>query len=93
MALQKTVTSASGLTVQDAYIKIDEYTCDKNNTVHATVQAYVNKEFERGGAAPIDGSTHYVALQVDYADDSINAKKQIYEHIKKTNEYADAIDV
>ena len=92
MALQMTVTSATGLDVQDAYIKVDEYSCYGNN-VNARLRAYVSKDLADAGASAIEGSEDIITLTVDYSDDADNAKKQIYEYAKTLDKYAEAIDV
>lgn len=92
MAFQKEVMSLTGMNVQNAYIKIDEYAC-YGETVHVRLRAYVSKELADNGNAPIEGSEDIITLTVDYSDDATNTKKQIYEYAKTLDKYADAIDV
>lgn len=91
-ALKLTVIASTGLEVQDAYVKVDEYSCYGNN-VNARLRAYVSKELADAGASAIEGSEDIITLTVDYSDVAANAKKQIYEHAKTLERYADAVDV
>jgi len=90
-ALKKDVTSSTGLVVENAYIKVDEYSCYGNN-VNARLRAYVSKELADNGASPIEGSEDIITLTVDYSDEADNTKKQIYEFAKTLEKYADAVD-
>ncbi|ETT64955.1 hypothetical protein BSK66_08045 [Paenibacillus odorifer] len=92
MALLLTLTSATGYEVQDAYIKVDEYGC-YGNTVHARLRACVSKELADNGASSIEGSEDIITLTVDYSDNAANAKKQIYEHVKKLDKYVNSVDI
>lgn len=93
MALQKTITSTAGLEVQNAYIKINEYSCGEENIVNARIRAYVSRELEQQGASHLEGTEEIITLTADYSDDAINTKKQIYEYMKTLEKYTDAIDV
>lgn len=93
MALQQKITSSTGLTIDDAYIKVDEYSCGKDNTINARLRAYVSQDLAKEGASHIEGSEDIVTLTANYADDAPNAKKQIYEYAKTLDKYAEAIDV
>lgn len=87
------VTSSTGLIVESAYIKIDEYSCDKQNNVFARIRAYVSKELENSGSSPIEGSEDLIEITADYSEEAVNTKKQIYNHMKKLEKYSNAIDV
>jgi len=91
MALQKTIQSDIGLEVQNAYIRIDGYSCYENN-INARVRAYINKDMQMQGKMPISGSEDIITLVVDYSDTAVNTKKQIYEHMKTLEKYVDAVD-
>lgn len=93
MALQMTITSAAGYEVQDAYFRVDEYSCAKDNAVHARLRAYVSQQAAAEGKAYIEGSEDIITLTVDYSDDADNTKKQIYEYAKTLDRYSEAIDV
>lgn len=93
MALQQNATSTTGLEIENAYFKIDEYSCDKNNMVKARIRAYVSKKLADSGAAPIEGIDDSLSFVANYEDNAENTKKQIYEHAKTLDKYADAIDV
>lgn len=93
MALKMDITSATGLKVEGAYIKIDEYFSYKDNYIFAKVRGYVSKELESTGSAPIEGTEEIIELVCDYSDDAKNSKFQIYTHMKTLEKYADALDV
>lgn len=87
------IKGSTGISFSGAYTKIDEYSCDKTNTVSARMRSYASKEMEQEGKSPIEGSELIVSLKCDYSDDAVNTKKQIYTHLKKLPEYEHAIDV
>lgn len=93
MALQKNIQSTTGLEIKNAYIKVDNYSCNKNNIVSAKLLAFVSRSASEEGKAPIEGSGEIITLETDYSDGAINTKKQIYEYAKTIDKYKDAIDV
>lgn len=93
MALQMDVKSSTGLVIKNAYIKIVEYSCNKNNNVSALIRGYVNKELEFMGCSAIEGSDDIIEIVGGYLDNSPNTKKQIYEHMKLLERYQSAVDV
>lgn len=93
MALQKTIISSTGLEIENAYIKIINYTCDNDNVVQATLVAFVSHQFSIEGKSPIEGSKNTITLvDTDYSDNAINAKKQIYDYAKTLDDYKGATD-
>lgn len=92
MALSKIIISATGLEIQNAYIRIDEYSCFEN-TVNARVRAYISKDMQISGKAFISGSEDIITMECDYSDIATNTKKQIYTHMKTLDKYSTAIDV
>lgn len=92
MALELTVTSSTGLEIENAYIRIDEYSCI-NTTINARVRAYVSKEMREQGRTFIEGTEEIITLEGDYSDSAVNTKKQIYEYMKTLEKYQDAVDV
>lgn len=93
MALQLTFTAATGMVITDAYIKVDEYSCGKDNVVNARLRAYASYQAAQDGLAHIEGSEDIISFTADYDDSAVNTKMQIYEHTKTLDKYADAIDV
>ena len=93
MALQLTFTADTGIVITNAYFKIDEYSCAKDNTINARLRAYASHQAATEGKAYIEGSDNIVTFTADYNDDAANAKKQIYEFAKTLDKYTDAIDV
>ncbi|MDF9845165.1 MULTISPECIES: hypothetical protein [unclassified Paenibacillus] len=92
MALQKNLMSSTGMEVPNAYIKIDSYQSDSQNNVSARIRAYVSKELEIEGKAPIEGTEDVILMQAEYSEESVNAKRQIYNYMKTLGKYSDAID-
>ncbi|MHD0384994.1 hypothetical protein ACY2DD_05440 [Enterococcus faecium] len=93
MALQMTVVSTTGLEVENAYIKIDDYSCDENNLIRARIRGYVGRELEKEGKAAIEGSERIITVEGDYSDRALNMKIQIYDYMKTLPDYKNAIDV
>ena len=92
MALKMNVVSSSGIPVNNAYISVVEYSCDKDEYINAKVAAYVSKEFKEEGKASIDGTSDIITIKGDYSDESMNTKKQIYAHMKTLEKYKDAVN-
>ncbi|QNM43758.1 hypothetical protein [Shouchella clausii] len=90
MALQMSLTTSSGLRVRDAYIRIDEYSCNRSNVVSARLRAYATKEFAEHGMSAVE--EWVVSLTADYSTDAPNTKKQIYDHAKTLPEFELADD-
>lgn len=93
MALKMTISSDTGLNIENAYIHIDEYSCNKDETINARIRAYVSRELMKSGSAFISGSEEIITLQGDYSDTATNAKKQIYAHMKTLDKYKDTTDI
>jgi len=93
MALQMTVVSTTGLEVENAYIKIDDYSCDENNLIRARIRGYVSRELEKSGHDSIEGTEKIITINGDYSNRALNAKIQIYDYIKSLPEYNSAVDV
>lgn len=93
MALKMTINSDTGVNIENAYVHIDEYSCDKSETINARIRAYVSRGLMKSGSAYISGSEEIITLQGDYSDTAVNAKKQIYSNIKTLEKYKNAIDV
>jgi len=92
MDLQLTITSSTGLEIENAYIRIDEYSC-MDSTINARIRAYVSKEMQQQGKSFIEGTEEIITFDGDYSDEAVNTKKQIYEHMKTLEKYQDAVDV
>lgn len=93
MAVQKTMVSDTGITVENAYYRIDEYSCSSTNVVNARVRAYVSRDAQREGKTFLEGSEFIATITGDYTDSAVNPKKQIYEHIKTLDGFEDSVDV
>lgn len=93
MALQIDINSNIGQEFENAYVVVDEYSCDKNDIIQARIRAYINREKYHEGCEFIGGSEEVITLVCDYGDDATNTKKQIYTHIKSLDKYLNATDV
>lgn len=93
MALMQSVESSTGLIIENAYIKIDEYSCSKDNIVNARLKAYISQDAAKDNKSPIEGSEDFVTMLADYSENAHNVKKQLYEFAKKKEKYKNAIDV
>lgn len=89
MALRKTITTDFGITVNDAYHKIETVGGNKNN-VTITVNAYVTQEASQNGTSFINQKTFNFIPAPD--DNSLRWDKQAYEYLKTLDEYKDAAD-
>lgn len=50
-----TVVSTTGVEVENAYIKIDDYSCGENNLIRARIRGYVSRELEKSDTIPLKG--------------------------------------
>lgn len=92
MALLMNVNSNIGINFKNAYIHIDEYTCNSEEIVTATINAYVSRDLMKNGATIIDGNNYIVNIKGDYTDNAVNIKKQIYTYMKTLDKYKDSTD-
>lgn len=90
MALQMTVTTAHGITLDAAYIRIDEQSGDKAN-VNLRVHTYTTLENCQAGRPWIVEELYNFTPSV--ADDAPNFIKQGYEYLKTLPEFELATDV
>lgn len=93
MALKMTIQSNTGINIEDAYIHIDEYSCNKEEVINARIRSYISRDLMKNGANFISGSEEIITIQGDYSDTAMNTKKQIYNHIKTLDKYLSAIDI
>ncbi len=90
MALQKTIALENGLTVQDAYIRIESVTGTKESMTVA-VAAYLNEAAHNAQKPPLDLLKTFVFVP-SVADGSANFIEQGYAYLKTLPEFADATD-
>lgn len=93
MALKMNLNSDIGQEFIDAYFVITEYSCDKNENVHARIRAYVDREKYKQGCDYISGSEQVITLKCDYSEVAINPKKQIYNYMKTLDKYSESVDI
>ncbi len=89
MALQKDTETNIGLTLTNAYIRIDEQSGGKDG-ISLRVRTYVSKEKREIGCTWIDEKIYTFVPLV--ADDSLNFIKQGYEYLKSLPEFTNALD-
>jgi hypothetical protein len=84
MALQKTITTASGIVVQDAYHRVTNVCLEGKDKINFSLQS------------SIDAENVYFNSQVfscDYDLDGLNPIRQAYDYLKTLSKFADATDV
>ncbi|OZQ74724.1 hypothetical protein [Paenibacillus sp. VTT E-133291] len=89
MALLKELETASGITLQDAYIKI-ENTSGNAETQSIIVCIYVNEDSRMSGKSAVDEK--YYTFPCSVSDEAPNFIKQGYQYLKTLPEYSEAID-
>ena len=92
VAISQTIVSDTGLTIQDAYIRVHDYHCS-GNTINVRLRAYINRQAANGGKSHVEGSEDILIIEGDYSENAPNTKIQIYKYAKTLNKYADAVDV
>lgn len=89
MAIEKNITLANGLTVNNAYIRIDTVSGYKGG-LDISVNSYVSQETFSNGQGYLEQEiVHFIP---SVADESSNFIKQGYEYIKTTEKYGGGID-
>lgn len=90
MALSKTVETNHGLGIENAYIRIDEQSGNKEK-LNIRVRLYVSQEKARNEFGWIEEKLYEFAPNTE--EDSENFIKQGYEFLKTLDEYKDAVDI
>ncbi|MCK9370526.1 hypothetical protein M0R04_11500 [Candidatus Dojkabacteria bacterium] len=90
MALQKAVTTESGIQCSEAYININNLHYLKNGRTHVTINAFYNKDAKDSNCA-ILSSNNYV-FSYDYTS-NLSIIVQAYTFLKTLPEFSGAIDV
>lgn len=89
MALSKNIVLNNGLTVENAYIKIDTVGGYKGG-LDISVNSYISKDGFESGKGYLEQKIYNFVPSVE--DTSLNFIKQGYEYIKTLDEYKDAVD-
>lgn len=84
MAIQKTVTTVSGLDAVDAYHRVDAIRFDAKQMISFNLNSY--KAADEAAAFQITG------YQCQYDLDGANPYTQAYNHLKTLEQFADATD-
>jgi len=90
MALTKTITLDSGLTVSDVYVRIDNQA--GRDSVRLTVNYYVSRTQFYAGSSALAPSKNYT-FTPDITSTGANFIKQGYVYLKTTDDFSDATDV
>lgn len=89
MALKKNIILESGLSVSNAYIRIDNLEGNKE-FLNITTKSYVDSDSATEGKSEL--STIRYAFTPSVADGAANFIKQGYEHLKTLDAFAGATD-
>ena len=89
MALSKDIILNNGLTVPNAYIRIDTVSGYKGG-LDISVNSYVSQEAFNNGQGYLEQKIYHFIPSVE--DTAPNFIKQGYEYLKTLEEYADAVD-
>ena len=89
MALQKTIELENGITVENAYIRIDTVSGYKGGII-ISVNSYVSAEAYNNGKDYIEQRIYSFVPNV--ADDAPNFIRQGYDYLKTLPEFEDAMD-
>ena len=90
MAFIKDVELNNGLTIKNAYVKIDTVGGCKER-IDISVNSYISQEDFSNKKGSLDKKNYYFVPSV--ADDAPNYHKQGYEYLKTLSEFATAVDV
>jgi hypothetical protein len=85
MALSKSITLPSGLTANNAYIRIESVSIIKNEITGVTVNFFVS-------SSNVESPIAVHCYGFDYTFDGSNPIQQAYEYLKTLPEFADATD-
>ena len=85
MALQKTITTGTGIVVNDAYHRIREVKIQGVNGLHFKLKSFVNAQEGK----PFSVTEYECAYDVSTS----NPFTQAYTYLKELSEFADATDV
>lgn len=90
MALTKTVTTVHGITIERAYIRIDELSGNKE-VINLRVRTYLDQLKCQNGSEWLQEELYSLKPYIE--DWSDNFIKQGYEYLKSLNEFSGATDV
>lgn len=90
MAISKNITLANGLTINNAYIRIDTVKGFKGG-IDYSINSYASQDAFKNGKGYLEQDIlHFVPSVLDNAPNFI---KQAYEDAKKTDKYGGGIDI
>jgi hypothetical protein len=85
MALQSNITTDSGVSVQNAYSRVEKVKMTSKQSISFELASYINSEVNTAFS-----SKGYLSK---YELEGSNPIKQAYLHLKTLPEFADALDV
>lgn len=83
-------TLSNGLSIEQAYFRIDTVTGNKES-VQFSLLSYVSRDFFLEGKANLD--VEYHEFVPDVSDNAPNLFRQAYAYLKAFENFADAVDV
>jgi hypothetical protein len=89
MTLQMNVNTDIGLLIENAYIRIDEQSGNKES-INLRIRSYLSQEKQTAGCAWI--SEKIITFTPDVSDGAPNFIKQGYEYLKTIPEFETAVD-
>jgi hypothetical protein len=90
MALAQTLNLTNGLTVINAYIRIDTV-CGSKDSLTISVNSYASQAAFQNGTGYIEQKFYNFTPSV--SDNAANFIKQGYAHLKSLAEYSSAVDM
>lgn len=89
MAIEKTIALSNGITVENAYIRVDTVSGYKGG-IDYSMNSYVSKEAFQAGMSYVEQEVlHFTP---DVSDNAPNFIKQAYENAKMTEKYSGGKD-
>ena len=90
MAILRNVEMDSGLSVANAYARVDNRSGGNKGDLTFALNYYVNQQSANEGKAFV--KQEFYTFQSSVANDAPNDIKQCYEHLKTLPEFAGAVD-
>lgn len=91
MGLKQTKTLDSGITVENAYIRVSSFYGNKSN-IEFIISTYFSREYYLDGMMPVVPPQRY-SFVPDMSRTAKNPLEQIYMYVKTIDEFSDAFDV
>ena len=89
MALINSIQLGSGISVDNAYIKIESFDGNKT-TASICTASYLSRQAAVDGKSSLESNNYSFPHSVE--DGALNIVKQGYEHLKTLPEFVDSVD-